>query len=250
MYKSNLAQLASRTCTFVRQLRLFSGGLKGFIDPYKGAGFSVPKIGLVIERVGDRLSVQDRASGSIIECRQRKGLDGHTIVAGDMVHFQTVANAECENIVVGLQDRKNLIFRSDPRQPRKVKYLASNIDQLLIVVAVQPPVSLLSIDRLLAAGEAHNMKCYIIVNKYDIEESPAYYKSLLFYEKLGYPLLRSCVDLSEYVDDSVEGGDTADYSPSSAANHDAFVSIGMKEVTGVLPGKTSMLIGQSGEHMS
>jgi putative ribosome biogenesis GTPase RsgA len=210
-------------------------------DPFKGPLYSGPKIGKVIERVGDRLLVEPSPGGDVIECRQRKTLDAHNIVAGDVVHFQSiVSNDVDEYIAVGYNIRKNILFRSDPKQPRKVKYIASNIDQLLIVVAVEPLVSLMSIDQLLVAAEAHGMKSHIVVNKCDLKGSSEYINSLKFYEILGYPLIRCSVDLSIY--ESRDNEESHAYDNNGTASQ-----VGTRAVKRVLAGKTSLLIGQSGK---
>lgn len=211
-------------------------------DPFKGSMYSNPIEGLVIERIGDRLLVESISTGCVVECRQRKSLDVHNIVAGDIVHFQSIASDnEKEFIAVGYNTRRNILFRTDPKQPRKVKYIASNIDQLLIVVAVEPSVSLMSIDQLLVAAEVHNMKSSIVVNKYDLKGSAQYYDSLKFYETLGYNLIRCFVDLSIY--ESRNNEPSLLDGTSSTRNQD----IGTKALRSVLCGKTSLLIGQSGE---
>mmetsp|Transcript_15443 Transcript_15443/g.23310 ORF Transcript_15443/g.23310 Transcript_15443/m.23310 type:complete len:372 (-) Transcript_15443:109-1224(-) len=197
---------------------------------FTGALFGDTEKGLVVERLGDRLLVESHMTGDIVKCKQRTGLEDGHIVVGDIVQYQ-VAHAssvhrgeDAEYIVVGFDTRKNLLYRSDPRSrgaSNKMKALASNVDQLIVVVAPQPLVPLSTIDHLLVAGEAFNMSCAIVVNKSDLPEHKKMMENLAVYPPLGYPVI-PC---------STAGGKSDPPAQS---------------LRSILRNKTSVFVGQSG----
>ena len=78
--------------------------------------------------------------------------------------------------------------------------MASNIDQIIIVSAVLPTLSLNIIDRYLVICEAANIPALIVLNKVDLlseEERQAVKKQLAIYEKIGYETLMLSADTGE-----------------------------------------------------
>jgi hypothetical protein len=95
-----------------------------------GELYSSVKIGLVIERHGAKLLVEDNATRQVRECGQRNTLQREHIVCGDQVSYQLVkastargARYQQEGLVVGRGVRRNLLYRPDPlhRAAKKIK---------------------------------------------------------------------------------------------------------------------------------
>jgi ribosome biogenesis GTPase len=82
--------------------------------------------GLVITRYGQHLLVESNL-GNLVQCTARRNID--LSVAGDQVIFQTTDNNK--GIVTALLDRDNSLKRSN-------KLIAANIDELCLVVAIEP----------------------------------------------------------------------------------------------------------------
>lgn len=138
--------------------------------------------GLVIESFGRQVNVEDE-SGRLLRCHLRANLDNP--VAGDRVVWQ---QGEGERgVIVAIEPRHSLLTRPDfTGQPKSI---AANIDQMLIVVAPQPPAFANLIDRYLVAAEAHNLRAVIVQNKADIALDEASTAMLQAYRAMGYPLL-------------------------------------------------------------
>ncbi|MBT3447006.1 MAG: GTPase RsgA, partial [Candidatus Thioglobus sp.] len=107
--------------------------------------------GLVITRYGQRLLVEAE-SGDLYQCTGRRNIE--LSVAGDQVVFQTIDNDE--GVVTALLERDNLLRRSQ-------KIIAANIDQLWLVVAVEPHYQFELIDRYLVVAENANLPINIVV---------------------------------------------------------------------------------------
>ena len=82
--------------------------------------------GLVITRYGQRLLVEAE-SGEMLQCTGRRNIE--LSVAGDQVIYQTTDNGE--GVVTALLARENSLVRSQ-------KLIAANIDELWLVVAIEP----------------------------------------------------------------------------------------------------------------
>lgn len=180
---------------------------------------------MVIERLGDRLLVENNSSRAVTLCRQDSKLRGSVIVVGDNVCYETAEPESNGNLgtVTGAAERRNLLYRADAVTRRQggdgMKAIASNIDQLVIVVAVQPLFHITALDHLLAAAEAYNMQPLIVLNKWDIPESKTLYERIEFYSsELSYPIIRL----------------------STATSY------GLEELYSVLRHKTSIFVGASG----
>jgi ribosome biogenesis GTPase len=107
-------------------------------------------------------------------------------VVGDIVTIQ-VSNNEQANII-DLVPRRNLIYRSDHNRS---KIIASNLDQLIIVIAVKPNFNIHFLDSCLLCAEASSVEPIIVINKMDIKKSQEFTLSIkqLYQEKLGYQVL-------------------------------------------------------------
>ena len=100
----------------------------------EGKLYSSVKEGLVLERHGDKLLVEDSVTRQLRECSQRNTLQKEHIACGDEVFYQLVKASDVEDyqpngLVVGRETRSNLIYRSiDPhnKSTSKIKVTSQN----------------------------------------------------------------------------------------------------------------------------
>ena len=131
--------------------------------------------GLVITRYGHRQLVES-STGELFQCtgRQNLGLS----VAGDEVIFHPVGGTE--GIVTAILPRGNELTQ-------KNKLIATNIDQLWLVVATEPHYQFELIDRYLILAENSNLPINIIVNKIElVNESGQLSKDFSLYQDINY----------------------------------------------------------------
>ena len=120
------------------------------------------------------------------------------VVVGDCVTVQE----EGDNwMIVDLQERKNYIVRKSVNLSKQTHIIAANINQAILVVTIQSPVTTTGfIDRFLASARAYGVDVLLLFNKLDIysEEAMGAQKALRsVYEKIGY----KCLSLSVLNDD-------------------------------------------------
>jgi ribosome biogenesis GTPase len=170
--------------------------------------------GLVVAHYGTQLTVES-GDGNLQRCHLRANLDG--LVTGDRVVW---CDGDPMGVVVAQQERHNVLSRPDSQG--KLKPVAANIDQMLVVIAPFPEPHVNLLDRYLVAAEAMDIEPAILLNKTDLlTEDPALAERLdallAIYPTLGYRLLRT----------STKAG-------------------GLEELQAALRERTSVFVGQSG----
>lgn len=141
--------------------------------------------GLLVAHYGSYVDVE-AASGEIIRCNLRQSLG--IIVVGD--HVVWCPTEHELGIVVAVLPRDSLLSR--PAAHGQIKAIAANVDQMIIVVAVQPKPAVSLIDSYLVAAEALNLPTAIVLNKIDLldeTEKQQWQQQLAIYEKIGYPVV-------------------------------------------------------------
>lgn len=131
--------------------------------------------GKVITRYGQRQLVENE-QGRVFQSvsRQNIGLS----VAGDRVLFQKTKHDEA--IVTAIYPR-------DSELKRQGKLIAANIDQLWLVVALEPHYEFELIDRYLIMAENSKLPIGIIVNKIELSsDEKSTTKDFMHYKSLGY----------------------------------------------------------------
>ena len=83
-------------------------------------------------------------------------------VVGDMVRWAETGD---EGVIEAVEPRRNLLFRQDEW---KTKSFAANVDQLLVLVAVEPVFSESQLARALIAAESAGISTRIAMNKTDL----------------------------------------------------------------------------------
>jgi ribosome biogenesis GTPase / thiamine phosphate phosphatase len=100
-------------------------------------------------------------NGDLRKCFPKGKKTGAAV--GDFVEISLQGTTE--GVIDRILDRRNLLYRSDEM---RTKQFAANVDQLLIVVAVEPAVSEDLTGRALVAARSADIEPLIILNKIDI----------------------------------------------------------------------------------
>ena len=143
-----------------------------------------------------------------VECRIRGKfrLGGirttNPVAVGDLVQ---VEEKEREYVIREIMPRKNYIIRKSTNLSKEAHILAANVDQALLVVTVNHPVtSTVFIDRFLAGAEAYRIPVVLVFNKTDLYEEEdrallAEWKGI--YEQVGYVCLAVSAETGEGVEE-------------------------------------------------
>lgn len=145
------------------------------------------------------------------------------IAVGDVVDFdiETLDNVT-NGIIHHIHDRKNYIVRKSVNLSKQTHIIASNIDQVFLLITLTNPPTLTSfIDRFLVTTQAYSIKTILLFNKVDTydEDTLGEVKHMAHvYRKIGY----ECIGISA----------------STGKNVD--------KVKTIMTSKTSMFAGHSG----
>lgn len=172
--------------------------------------------GLVVAHYGSQLHVECLEGdnpGEVYNCGLRANLDN--LVTGDRVVW--CEGKDKTGVIVARLPRDTELIRPDFRG--KLKPVAANIDQIIIVFSPFPEPSSLLLDRYLVAAELSNIKPILLLNKSDILKNGDHVSEImLHYQKLGYTTLSSSTIESQ----------------------------GLKELQSLLDNRVSIFVGQSG----
>lgn len=116
--------------------------------------------GLIVAAHGRHYTVE-LADGGLRQCFPRGKKSGPAV--GDRVLIQPQGDAE--GVIERIEARRNLLYRSDDM---RTKQFAANVDQLLLVVAVEPAFSPELIGRALVAARHAGIDPLIVLNKADL----------------------------------------------------------------------------------
>ncbi len=158
--------------------------------------------GTVYKSTGSWYTVKTM-NGKFYECRikGRFRLQGikstNPIAVGDIVEFQLETKNNTETGIINrIEERKNHIVRKSVNLSKQTHIIASNIDQVFLLVTIDNPPTLTSfIDRFLVTAEAYSIKTVLLFNKVDVYNEDTmfevkYLKSI--YAKIGY----ECIEIS------------------------------------------------------
>ncbi|MCL4123818.1 UNVERIFIED_CONTAM: hypothetical protein GTU68_064748 [Idotea baltica] len=146
------------------------------------------------------------------------------IAVGDVVDFDLDEenNEEPVGVIKNIHDRKNYIVRKSVNLSKQTHVIASNIDQVFLLITIDNPPTFTSfIDRFLVTAEAYSIKTILLFNKIDTynQESLDEVKFLAHtYRKIGY----ECMGISATTGKNVD------------------------KVKSMMNGKVSMFAGHSG----
>ena len=137
--------------------------------------------GLVVASYGKRYEVE-LADKSRISCVTRG--KKNDLACGDHVIIKMTATTE--GVVESSLPRTSLLYRSNAI---KSKILASNVTQIVIVLATQPSFYEALLNRCLIAAEAANIAPLIVLNKCDLPDIDNAKSKLKLYSDLGYQVV-------------------------------------------------------------
>jgi len=170
--------------------------------------------GLIVAHYGTQVAVESEP-GESQRCHLRANLEG--LVTGDRVVW---CEGDPVGVVVAQLDRHSVLSRPDPYG--KLKPIAANIDQIILVIAPFPEPHANLVDRYLVAAETVDIEPVILLNKTDLLE--------------GEP------DLQRQMDDLLAIYPTLGY----RVLHTSIKHSGLEELHGALRERISVFVGQSG----
>ncbi|GAB2715780.1 small ribosomal subunit biogenesis GTPase RsgA [Halomonas garicola] len=175
--------------------------------------YGAEQTGRVLAHFGRTLEVRG-ADGAAVRCHLRANLQG--LVTGDVVIWRE--GEDGSGVVVAATERESVLSRPDPQG--RLKPVAANVDQILIVFAVEPRPHANLIDRYLVAAEATSIAPVLVLNKVDLlpDDGGELGQLLERYRALGYPVVSTTTEQSA----------------------------GLDALNRQLAGRTSVLVGQSG----
>jgi ribosome biogenesis GTPase len=144
--------------------------------------------GLIVANHGRHFLVE-KTDGDRLICHSRgkKSLG----VVGDRVLWQATGD---EGTIEKIETRRNLFYRQDDM---RTKSFASNLDQILILIAAEPAFSSSQLSRALIAAEAAGITAIIALNKSDLAEPFAQAWGWLEpYRRMDYQVLRLTLRLA------------------------------------------------------
>jgi len=158
--------------------------------------------GIVYKSTGSWYTVKT-SNGKTYECRMkgRFRLDGikstNPISVGDYVDFKLeTKNHQETGVIHSIHERQNYIVRKSVNLSKQTHIIASNIDQVFLLVTINNPPTFTSfIDRFLVSSEAYSVKTILLFNKIDAYEEDTLlevkYLAAL-YRNIGY----ECIGIS------------------------------------------------------
>lgn len=158
--------------------------------------------GLVYKSTGSWYTLKT-LNGKVYQCRIKgkfrlKDIKStNPIAVGDFVEFKLeTKNDEETGVITRIQERKNYIVRKSVNLSKQTHIIASNIDQVFLLITINNPPTFTSfIDRFLVTAEAYSIKAILLFNKIDTydEETLLEVKYLAaLYRKIGY----ECIGIS------------------------------------------------------
>ena len=184
--------------------------------------------GIVYKSTGSWYQVKTE-NGEFYECRIKgkfriQGIKSTNPVAvGDKVVFDLEEGVEGKTgVIKKIKERDNYIIRRSVNLSKQTHIIASNIDQVFLLITLNNPPTLTTfIDRFLVTAEAYDIKAVLLFNKvdtYSIEELAEVKYLAELYRAAGY----ECIGISAKKGKNVD------------------------KVKEMMTGKTSMISGHSG----
>ena len=158
--------------------------------------------GIIYKSTGSWYTVKT-PNGKFYECRIKgkfriQGIKStNPIAVGDVVEFDIeTKNNTATGVIKRIEERKNYIVRKSVNLSKQTHIIASNVDQVFLLVTINNPPTFTSfIDRFLVTAEAYSINTVILFNKIDVydEETILEVKYLAsIYRKIGY----ECIGIS------------------------------------------------------
>ena len=153
------------------------------------------KEGIVYYSTGSNYRV--KSDGVFYKCKIKGRLrikqieTTNPIAVGDKVSFYIEKNKKSKlGLISEVKDRNNYIIRKSVNLSKQFHIIASNIDQVFLMVTIKEPKTFTSfIDRFLVTAEAYKIKVIILFNKIDIYSNDEYKQLEVLnniYSEIGY----------------------------------------------------------------
>ena len=144
------------------------------------------------------------------------------VAVGDNVSFILEIKNNNQGIIIEVKKRRNHIIRKSVKLSKQVQIIASNIDQIFLIVTLNYPITFTQfIDRILVTAEAYKIPLNLVFNKMDLYSSSEKNEIEILkktYELIGYKCLKiSALDI-----------------------------VSVKKVSSLMNKKVNMIIGHSG----
>lgn len=157
--------------------------------------------GLVYKSTGSWYTVKSE-QGDFIECRMKgkfrmKGIKStNPIAVGDIVDYELEETSDAlTGTIHHIHARKNYIVRKSVNLSHQMHIIASNVDQVFLLVTINnPPTTTSFIDRFLVTAEAYGIETILVFNKTDTFDDAMLDEQLFLqhtYEQIGYKSLRT-----------------------------------------------------------
>ncbi len=152
----------------------------------------------VVKHTGSHYLVSNLPEWSLITCvlrgklRLKEGVTTNPVAVGDHVLYES--EGEGRGVITEILPRKNYIIRKSTNLSRQAHIIASNLDQVFLIVTLNfPQTKFEFIDRFLVTCEAYKVPVKIIINKIDLF-TKEYDQSLemfrhIYNESAGYQII-------------------------------------------------------------
>ncbi|KAF2330994.1 ribosome small subunit-dependent GTPase A [Flavobacterium ginsenosidimutans] len=156
--------------------------------------------GTVYKSTGSWYTVKSE-NGDFVECRMKgkfriKGIKStNPIAVGDIVDYELDETSDAvTGTIHNIHERKNYIVRKSVNLSKQIHIIASNIDQVFLLITIDnPPTTTSFIDRFLVTAEAYGIEAILIFNKIDTLNDQTLDDQLYLqhiYSEIGYKCLR------------------------------------------------------------
>jgi len=151
--------------------------------------------GIVLKALGQTYRVLI-ANNEVISCSLKGNLrlknvtTTNPVVVGDNVSV-VLSEQGGDYTIAGVEPRKNYIIRQSKKLSKQYQIIASNIDQVFILITLTHPKTYDTfVDRILTTAEAYQIDAHLIFTKrdlYDKKLMDELEEKLTVYDPLGYP---------------------------------------------------------------
>lgn len=166
--------------------------------------------GLVYKSTGSWYAVKTDL-GTTYQCRIKgkfrlKGIKStNPIAVGDIVDFELeIGNDNETGVINKIHDRTNYIVRKSVNLSKQTHIIASNIDQVFLLITIDnPPTSTSFIDRFLVTAEAYQVNTILLFNKVDTYEEQTLDEVRYLahvYRKIGYECIGISAETGKNID--------------------------------------------------
>ncbi|MFC4480054.1 ribosome small subunit-dependent GTPase A [Flavobacterium chungangensis] len=156
--------------------------------------------GTVYKSTGSWYTVKSQ-NGDFVECRMKgkfriKGIKStNPIAVGDIVDYELDETSDAiTGTIHTIHERKNYIVRKSVNLSKQIHIIASNIDQVFLLITIDnPPTTTSFIDRFLVTAEAYGIEAILVFNKIDTLTEQTLDDQLYLqhiYSEIGYKCLR------------------------------------------------------------